>query len=473
MKEVPIKTKLELKHKLESEWIVSDYVPIQSEPIVYDIEVDADGNTLELPEGRTAPYTYERMKIGDGVHLVKDLPFLVEQGDWNQLDETAPDYIKNRTHGEYTTLVKQEDFSMYLENPGKHYGEWINEYKANSPFKNDNYYLKSGDNTYFAGTCKSDYYVHDVREYGDYGAKMYLCCNLYYFGNISLATLKGDANTQFNNVDWNNDTGEDFALLFIGYDEEQVPGDSYNEPVVYPYYYQVYFYTKSGIDSESIDISLYTEHVEIKTLDEKYIPDIIARISAINDLQNNLQSNINSVELTLSERISNIEENQTVPEHEHEFKDIADSAYDDSSKWQEIIDILNQHAYGELNIIYPAEGCDSATGKLGMGYRVCACCGRKKQQEIKPKHQYTYMAVDDVYHAKTCNICSESITEPHINPQWHTENGQEEVICYLTCDACSVEMRHVHFVVDYSVGATTPYSTCGYKDCPLQTGRYN
>ena len=75
MKEVPIKTKLELKHKLESEWIVSGYVPIQSEPIVYDIEVDADGNTLELPEGRTTPYTYERMKLGDGIHNVNDLPF--------------------------------------------------------------------------------------------------------------------------------------------------------------------------------------------------------------------------------------------------------------------------------------------------------------------------------------------------------------------------------------------------------------
>lgn len=45
------------------------------EVIVYDAEVDAEGRTLSLPTGRTAPYTYERFKIGDGKTNVNDLPF--------------------------------------------------------------------------------------------------------------------------------------------------------------------------------------------------------------------------------------------------------------------------------------------------------------------------------------------------------------------------------------------------------------
>lgn len=71
-----LKSKVVHKHELEVNWLKSAYLPEQGEWVVYDVEVDADGVTLELPEGRTAPYLYQRMKMGDGVHNVNQLPFI-------------------------------------------------------------------------------------------------------------------------------------------------------------------------------------------------------------------------------------------------------------------------------------------------------------------------------------------------------------------------------------------------------------
>lgn len=64
------------KHDIEYNWMqATNFTPIQGELIIYDSEVDADGNNLDLPEGRTEPYTYERFKIGDGITNVNALPF--------------------------------------------------------------------------------------------------------------------------------------------------------------------------------------------------------------------------------------------------------------------------------------------------------------------------------------------------------------------------------------------------------------
>jgi hypothetical protein len=78
-----LNTKLILRHKLEAEWLESDYIPEVNEPIVYDIEVNENGEKLQLPDGRSTPYTYQRFKMGDGIHLAKDLPFSTPKGDWN------------------------------------------------------------------------------------------------------------------------------------------------------------------------------------------------------------------------------------------------------------------------------------------------------------------------------------------------------------------------------------------------------
>lgn len=71
-----ISTRIVHKHDLEVNWLkATSFVPMQGELIIYDIEVDSSGNTLELPAGRTEPYIYERLKIGDGQSLVSALPF--------------------------------------------------------------------------------------------------------------------------------------------------------------------------------------------------------------------------------------------------------------------------------------------------------------------------------------------------------------------------------------------------------------
>lgn len=71
-----IKTRVINKHDIEANWLKAvNFIPWQGELIIYDKEIDANGNTLELPEGRQAPYTYERFKIGDGITNVNELPF--------------------------------------------------------------------------------------------------------------------------------------------------------------------------------------------------------------------------------------------------------------------------------------------------------------------------------------------------------------------------------------------------------------
>ena len=77
MTERNIKSRIINKHDIEAHWLLAEnFIPKQGEIIVYDSEVDENGNTLTLPTGRSAPYTYERIKVGDGKTLVSDLPFI-------------------------------------------------------------------------------------------------------------------------------------------------------------------------------------------------------------------------------------------------------------------------------------------------------------------------------------------------------------------------------------------------------------
>lgn len=71
-----IDTRIIQKHDLEVNWQKSiDFTPFKAELIIYDAEIDNEGNILQLPEGRTEPYANARVKIGDGHTKVNDLPF--------------------------------------------------------------------------------------------------------------------------------------------------------------------------------------------------------------------------------------------------------------------------------------------------------------------------------------------------------------------------------------------------------------
>ena len=95
MSDKKFKTRIIHKHEPEVNWLkATEFIPMKSELIVYDAEADKNGKLLEgitLPEGRTIPYTYARIKMGDGVTKVNDLPF-VDDGKPGEVTITGANY---------------------------------------------------------------------------------------------------------------------------------------------------------------------------------------------------------------------------------------------------------------------------------------------------------------------------------------------------------------------------------------------
>lgn len=78
-----LKTRIINKHDIEANWITASnvsnpFIPRKGEFIIYDPEIDVQGNVLKLPEGRTIPFTYARVKLGDGINKPSDLPFITD-----------------------------------------------------------------------------------------------------------------------------------------------------------------------------------------------------------------------------------------------------------------------------------------------------------------------------------------------------------------------------------------------------------
>lgn len=117
MTEKQILSRIIQKHDIEANWNKAvNFVPMRGELIVYDID---------------DTHLYERFKIGDGVTNVNDLPFTVVQPDWNQNDETALDFIKNKPDEEdalallaemgFVEPVVATDGSIYTDENGNIY----------------------------------------------------------------------------------------------------------------------------------------------------------------------------------------------------------------------------------------------------------------------------------------------------------------------------------------------------------------
>ena len=118
-----ISTRMVHKHDLEINWLKAvNFVPWQGELIIYDAEVDESGNTLTietdggtayaLPEGRATPYTYERLKIGDGKSNVNDLPFVIDSAATEQFLPTK-DTLANMSWADIQTVCKAGKASEY------------------------------------------------------------------------------------------------------------------------------------------------------------------------------------------------------------------------------------------------------------------------------------------------------------------------------------------------------------------------
>ena len=99
------------KHDIESNWqLATNFTPKQGEIIVYDI----DDN-----------YDYERIKIGDGVQNVNDLPFYA--GSWNDLtdkpfglQENTITIVDEQSISNNSIAMSAADISNGFESPGKY-----------------------------------------------------------------------------------------------------------------------------------------------------------------------------------------------------------------------------------------------------------------------------------------------------------------------------------------------------------------
>ena len=89
------------KHDIEFNWSKAvNFIPDKGMIVIYGRECDDEGNLLEgvtLPEGRTKPFNYARIKIGDGEHNINELPFVKEVGEETPEDgEIFNDYENNK-----------------------------------------------------------------------------------------------------------------------------------------------------------------------------------------------------------------------------------------------------------------------------------------------------------------------------------------------------------------------------------------
>lgn len=190
------------KHDTEANWQkATGFTPKQGELIVYDID---------------STYSYERIKIGDGVRNVNNLPFTVVQSDLSVNDETNPAYVKNRTHWveyEYTPVIENTVITMV------------------------------GEQSSYSGTVSK---TDDL-----------LVTGKHYLGIINNTQYEGTAFAVNENI---------VGLEFGDYDIMSISG------------YQTLVQSSS---SDDITFSLSVGTEIIYHIDEKYIPNTIARVSDV------------------------------------------------------------------------------------------------------------------------------------------------------------------------------------------------
>lgn len=351
--------------------------------------------------------TYRYIKTAPDKYEWKE-EIVQKQGDWNQPDETAPDYIKNRTH--YEIAYAKQIFP--LPEYGSDVALWATGDIVGNHQKvcilNDMYgHEMYGDELVTADNCGKTYRFSSTDLLGDIAFEGVLKQGFKTAGGAIFYYLGNPAYSEYYKTDLpQEDTGEKFCILAT----KGSSSDDYGNMHIFvevdtTKVDQAFF---DGFKSPEIKI----EHIyqEVKTLDEKYIPNTIAKA-----------------------------------EHNHEFKDIIDSAYDDSSKWKEITDLLNQHVYGDLITVYTGNDCRS----LGMGYRICECCGHKKLEQIKVDHTWDLptINIDDATHNKVCAVCGTTKTEPHDIDYYAYEDGGGTYIVYSVCNTCGMEVgsSHSHF----------------------------
>lgn len=146
-----IKTKVVLKHQLEAHWLLSSYVPDQGEIVIYDAEVDENGQVLQLPGNRSTPYTHQRLKLGDGYHSVNELSFVSSVKDVQELptEDIDPDSIYRllTAHMVMDRAIQTNAVCHIVDALGST-GESFITYIGTNNYNMAGYYNKSNDKLY-------------------------------------------------------------------------------------------------------------------------------------------------------------------------------------------------------------------------------------------------------------------------------------------------------------------------------------
>ena len=85
-----VKTRFQLKNDTEENWNkANNFIPLKGELIIYNAET---GQNIDNAR------RFSRLKVGDGVTPVTELPFATQfsQADWDELDISSASYIKNK-----------------------------------------------------------------------------------------------------------------------------------------------------------------------------------------------------------------------------------------------------------------------------------------------------------------------------------------------------------------------------------------
>lgn len=176
-------------------------------------------------------YSYERFKIGDGIQNVNKLPFVMVQSDMSVNNETDPAYIKNRTHwSEGLTTVEWDGSTDGLVTSSDNANYKVSSLKPNVSE------IIGGKLVFSNGSVME--ITSDMIETGGYIYSV-------YYGTIYVNTSNGSAYSAAIGI-----TLPEPGIYFQKNSYNQIVSFSYGNETVY-------------------------------TLDEKYIPDTIARVSDI------------------------------------------------------------------------------------------------------------------------------------------------------------------------------------------------
>ena len=111
MAEKIMQSRIILKHDIEENWLKAvNFIPRLGEMIIYDIDSTHD---------------YERIKVGDGVTLVSDLPFLLDNA---ALSDEEINTICDQAELDYSAATLLKNFNYNITEDGQYeITEWIDD----------------------------------------------------------------------------------------------------------------------------------------------------------------------------------------------------------------------------------------------------------------------------------------------------------------------------------------------------------